>query len=110
MLSSSMEDEKFLTSYINAFTAVFRAAPASVAKAVGGPSGILLMVDGHPVHDGAATGAGTGAEAGVSISGSGSKGRKASTRDSPLRQHDGADHHSLGGGSDGELRIFCISA
>lgn len=92
MLSCTMEDEKFLTSYINAFTAVFRAAPASVAKTVGGPSGIFLMVDGNPVH---------------TTEKSQSRRASQSHRESPKTRHDGDSSRisSPGGGdagSDGE--------
>jgi hypothetical protein len=90
MLSSAVEDEKHLTTYINAFTAVFRPAPAQIAKAVGGPSGIFLMVDAHPVREAPEP-----------------RARKASTRDSPkLRGHHGSPEGDIsrvtspGGGSE----------
>ena len=51
MLSAAIEDEKHLTTYINAFTSVFRPAPANMAKAFGGPCGILLMIDAHPMQE-----------------------------------------------------------
>jgi hypothetical protein len=92
MLSSAMEDERYLTSYINAFTAVFRAAPAPIAKAVGGPSGIFLMVDGNPVRD---------PKDSTAV-----KSRKPSSRESPkMRSMGDADlskYSSPGGGSEGK--------
>lgn len=93
MLSASTEDEKLLVSYIGAFTAAFRAAPASLSKAMGGPSGLFLMIDANPVD--------TGNE-------SRSK-RNSPTRDSPkLRGHghsyDGT--HSKGGSSVGGALII----
>jgi hypothetical protein len=98
MLSSAMEDERFLTSYINAFTAVFRAAPAPIAKAVGGPSGIFLMVDGNPVRDPKESPA--------------VKSRKPSSRESPkMRSMGDADHSkysSPGGGSEGNQLRLCV--
>jgi hypothetical protein len=45
MISSTIEDERYLTNYIGAFNSVFRAAPAPISKHVGGPSGLLLMVE-----------------------------------------------------------------
>lgn len=95
-----MEDEKFLTSYINAFTAVFRAAPASVAKTVGGPSGIFLMVDGNPVP---------------TTEKSQSRRASQSHRESPKTRHDGDSSRISspgggGGGSDGEFLFVAQNA
>lgn len=80
MLSSSTEDEKLLVSYIGAFTAAFRSAPASLCKSMGGPAGIFLMIDANPVDTGASEGRSR---------------RSSPTRDSPkVRSHS----HSYDGG------------
>lgn len=97
MLSSTIEDERHLTHYINAFTAVFRPAPAPVAKAVGGPCGIFLMVDAHPVRE-------------PSAPGSEGKTRKTSTRDSPKTRshsHSYDGDHSRASSPGGASRKCC---
>jgi hypothetical protein len=99
MLSSAVEDERFLTSYINAFTAVFRAAPAPISKAVGGPSGIFLMVDGNPVRDPKDSPT--------------QKNRRPSNRESPKMRSMGDAEHSKfstpgGGGSEGKMGVVCV--
>lgn len=79
-----------MTNYINAFTAVFRPAPAQISKAVGGPSGIFLMVDANPVREEP-------------------KSRKASTRDSPKMRSSGTPggdaRVSSPGASDGKFYL-----
>ena len=95
MLSASTEDEKLLVSYIGAFTAAFRAAPASLSKSMGGPSGLFLMIDANPVE----------------TQGEGRSKRNSPTRDSPkLRGHthsfDGT--YSKGGSSVGGMLVFVM--
>ena len=51
MLSCNIEHEMHLTKYLRAFNAVFRAAPLSISKNVGGPCGLLLMMDANATSD-----------------------------------------------------------
>jgi len=101
MLSSSTEDEKLLVSYIGAFTAAFRSAPASLCKSMGGPAGIFLMIDANPVDTGASEGRSR---------------RSSPTRDSPkMRSHshsyDGGDSKvsSPRNGMSGEFNLLDLS-
>lgn len=98
MLSSSTEDEKLLSEYIKRFTAAFRAAPASLSKAMGGPSGIFLMIDANPVAD---------PNSPVPMDGSRGSKRNSPGRDSPKMRthshsHDGDFGSPHGGSSIGE--------
>jgi hypothetical protein len=108
MLSSSTEDEKLLSEYIKRFTAAFRAAPASLSKAMGGPSGIFLMIDANPVAD---------PNSPVPMDGSRGSKKNSPGRDSPKMRthshsHDGDFGSPHGGSSIGgkECLFFYLSA